>query len=43
MSFPRLVRRRKKFRVMGEVEVVRRDEYEERDLDANVELIRIKH
>jgi putative transposase len=40
MSFPRLVKQRKKSRVMGEVEVVRRDEYEERDLDAKVELIR---
>jgi transposase-like protein len=40
MSFPRLVKQRKKSRVMGEVEVVRRDEYEDRDLDAKVELIR---
>ena len=40
MSFPRLVKQRKKSRVMGAVEVVRRDDYEDRDLDAKVELIR---
>jgi len=40
MSVVRLVRRRKKARVLGEVEVVRREEYEGLDLDAKVELIR---
>jgi putative transposase len=38
-SFLRAVRRRKKSKTMGEVEIVDRDQYEELDLDAKVELI----
>ena len=40
MRFPHAVRERKKSRVLGEVRVVRRSEYETMDLDAKVELIR---
>ena len=40
MSFLHAVRERKKSRVLGEVRVVRRSEYEGLDLDAKVELIR---
>ena len=39
-SFVRSVRRRKKTRVLGKVDVVRREEYEAMDLDTKVEMIR---
>jgi transposase-like protein len=39
-SFVRSVRRRKKLRVLGKVNVVRREEYEAMDLDTKVEMIR---
>jgi transposase-like protein len=38
-SFVRSVRKRKKSRVLGKVQVVRRDEYEAMDLDTKVEMI----
>ena len=40
MSFLRGVRKRKKSRVLGKVDVVRREEYEAMDLDTKVEMIR---
>jgi putative transposase len=40
VRFPHAVRERKKSRVLGEVRVVRRSEYETLELDAKVELIR---
>ena len=40
MRFPHAVRERKKSRVLGEVRVVRRSEFEAMELDAKVELIR---
>jgi len=39
-SFVRSVRKRKKSRVLGKVQVVRRDEYEGMELDTKVEMIR---
>ena len=39
-SFVRSVRKRKKSRVLGKVQVVRREEYEAMDLDTKVEMIR---
>ena len=37
---PRSVRKRKKNRKLGKVDIIRREEYEDLDLDARVELIR---